>query len=194
MALTAHTTPADRNRSLESGVDEFVSKPYTLHTLRHVLRRWIGEQTVAPAPEPAPARLPTPTASQSDGLLNEARFEQILELDRLNGGGLLARLVQSFREATPTTLDQLRRAIGDGDAEGVARAAHELKSANFNLAAESMAVLSRELESLGRSGTTDGAAALIDRLDELFPAVQAELEARLSKLETPSEKDDIVSA
>ncbi len=93
-------------------------------------------------------------------------------------------------ESAPATLDQLRTAVREGNADGVARAAHELKSASFNVAATSMAAVCRELEASGRSGSTEGAAALMAQLDELFPAVQAELEARLEQ----ESQDNVVSA
>ena len=185
VALTAHTAPANRERSLESGVDDFVSKPFTFQTMRNLLAHWIGSQEASLAPPPLAADAgrahDAPDDIPADGPISEAALAQILELDRLNGGGLFARLVHSFLETTPETLDQLRAAIREDDADGVARAAHELKSASFNVAAERMAHVSKDVEALGRSGTTDGAAELMAKLDDLFSAVRTELEARLEK-------------
>ena len=42
VALTAHTAPVDRARSLESGMDDFVSKPFNLQTLGGVIATWVG--------------------------------------------------------------------------------------------------------------------------------------------------------
>ena len=185
VALTAHTAPANRERSLESGVDDFVSKPFTFQTMRNLLAHWIGGQEASLAPPPLAADAgrghDAPGDIPADGPISEAALAQILELDRLNGGGLFARLVHSFLETTPETLDQLRAAIREDDADGVARAAHELRSASFNVAAERMAHASKDVEALGRSGTTDGAAELMAKLDDLFSAVQTELEARLER-------------
>ena len=44
-----------------------------------------------------------------------------------------------------------------------------------------MALVSKELEALGRNGTTDGTASLATRLDELYLAVEVALQARLER-------------
>ncbi|MFM8321189.1 MAG: response regulator [Chloroflexota bacterium] len=41
VAVTAHAMPEDRARSLEAGMDDHVSKPINLDTLKSVLERWM---------------------------------------------------------------------------------------------------------------------------------------------------------
>ena len=42
VALTASAVPEERQRCLESGMDDYVTKPIDLDRMREVLRRWIG--------------------------------------------------------------------------------------------------------------------------------------------------------
>ena len=42
IALTAHAMASDRQASLEAGLDEHLTKPVQLETLRSVLERWLG--------------------------------------------------------------------------------------------------------------------------------------------------------
>ena len=181
VALSAHTLPEDRARSIDSGVDDFVSKPFTLQTLGGVLGKWAPGHRESPAvPLPAAsAQASSPTANDSP--ISEAALAQILEVDRLSGGGVFARVARAFFEAAPITLERLWSAVREGDAEGIMRAAHELRSASLNVGAESMATLSRELETLGKTGTTDGAVPLAAQLDELYSAVKAALDERLER-------------
>ena len=113
--------------------------------------------------------------------ISEAALEQILELDRLNGGGVFARFAHTFLEAVPITLESVRTAVRQSDAAGIATAAHALKGASLNVGAEAMASVSQELEALGKSGTSEGAAALAAKLDELYVAVKDALESRLDQ-------------
>ena len=183
VALTAHTSPADRDRSLESGMDDFVTKPFTLQTLREVLGKWLGNagEPVAldSAPESAHAVAPAPSDSTEDASIDEAALKQILELDRLSGGGILARVVRLFLEEAPATLESIRTAVREGDADGIARAAHKLRSAGLNVGAVPLAAVSKELETLGRAGSLEGVVSLATELDELYAAVETALEARL---------------
>lgn len=50
LAMTAHAMPGDRERCLESGMDDYISKPISLAVLAATLSRWIDINRVAPAP------------------------------------------------------------------------------------------------------------------------------------------------
>ena len=179
VALTAHTAPSDRTRSLESGMDDYVSKPFTMSTLDRMLGKWVGR--LESAPTPAVESAPREIDATADDPISEAALEGIFELDRLSGGGVFGRVVRTYLDMAPGTIEHVRTAIGEGDAAGVARAAHDLKSASFDVGAHKLATLSKELEAVGRSGSTHGAEVLAARLDGLYAAVKASLEERLEK-------------
>lgn len=40
IALTANATEDDRNHCIEAGMDDFLSKPYTLNQLNQTLTKW----------------------------------------------------------------------------------------------------------------------------------------------------------
>ena len=175
VAVTAHTAPADRARCLESGVDEFVSKPISLQSLRVVLKRWVGGQFDSNLPV---AMDPGSVASDV-GPISELALEQILELDRASGGGFLVRLAQNFQAGAPKALHDLRTAIQQGDAARTAEIAHALQSTCLSVGANGMAAVSKKIEEIGKTGTTEGTTELAAELDETYLAVNAALESRL---------------
>lgn len=190
VALTAHTSPADRARCLESGMDDFVSKPFTLRVLRGVIGKWVAGRVESAAVPSSPTTTDPSASPGGDAPISDAAIEQILELDRLNGGGVFAHFAHGFLKAVPTTLEQLHTAVREDDAAGIARSAHALHGASLNLGAEPMAAASRELETLAESGSTEGASSHAAKIDDLYLAVKAALETRLEK----DHHDDVVSA
>ena len=180
VALTAHTAPADRARSLASGVDEFVSKPVTLNALRALVRRWVAGRFDRPLPEDVEQDASTSTTGPNDeGPINEAALGQIVELDRLSGGGVLARLFQNFLDGAPNSLHDLRTSLQQGDASRAAQVSHAFQSASLSVGAHGMAAIAKKIEAIAKTGALDGTTALAAELDEAFEAVRIALESRL---------------
>ena len=178
-ALTAHAAAGDRERSLESGMDDYVTKPFTIASLHEVLGRWLGDRV-----ESARVSAPLPNVqlradAADDSPIKEAALKDILELDRAGGGGIFAGLIRIFLEESPVIVADLRNGTREDDAARIAKAAHALKSSSLSVGAEPLAATCKELEALGRAGTTEGAATLMSEIDVRYLAVQEALEARL---------------
>ena len=43
IALTAHALPGDRQRAMDSGCDEYVTKPMDLSELLEIVNQWVGK-------------------------------------------------------------------------------------------------------------------------------------------------------
>jgi len=43
IALTAHALPGDRQRAMDSGCDEYVTKPMDLSELVEIVNQWVGK-------------------------------------------------------------------------------------------------------------------------------------------------------
>jgi HPt (histidine-containing phosphotransfer) domain-containing protein len=93
-------------------------------------------------------------------------------LRRFGGRTLLARMIDLFLIAVPERLDAAARAGATGDAEGVERALHSLKSSSAQLGAMRMQRLSEQGEHRARTGSLDGVAQLTSALDDEFARVR----------------------
>jgi HPt (histidine-containing phosphotransfer) domain-containing protein len=76
----------------------------------------------------------------------------------------------------PRLIDGARRGLQQGQADEVRRTAHTLKSHGITFGAMSFSELSRELESAATSGTLEGAADLIARIEAEYERVRIALE------------------
>ena len=101
-------------------------------------------------------------------------------LDSLGGDSdFLKELVDAYLDSTPGLLAAMRQAVAAGDAAGLQRAAHTLKTGSANMGALELAARCKELEEIGRSGALDGAAERIDAAAAAYDGVAAALREHL---------------
>ncbi|GEM_PF-1536750 len=153
VACTAYGSPEDRERCRQAGMDGVVLKPFGAEDLACAL---------------GAARHPADVDLDVVG--------RVLSLDAARGTGLAGRVLETYRGETERLLEALRRAVSEGDAEAVHRAAHALKSVSLNAGARGVARVCAEICQLATKGDLEGVAAGADRL-------AAGLEATLRALE-----------
>ncbi len=167
IAMTASAMKGDREKCLEAGMDDYVSKPVTPEALEAVLRRWVR-------PPAAPAATKSPEAPGADGLLDETIVSSLMSVD--DDGSLMDEVVATFLKIAPVRLGAIRKAA-KGDPAQLERAAHSFLGSCGNLGCRAMAELCARLEVLGRSGSTEGAAELARALEEQYAVTRPHLEA-----------------
>ena len=82
----------------------------------------------------------------------------------------VAELIDTFVEDGRQLIVTLRRSLADSDLDAFRRAAHSLKSNGETLGAGAVASLARELESLARGGSLDGAGGRLGPLAGRYEA------------------------
>ena len=93
-------------------------------------------------------------------------FDATELLERMGGDHeLLAELLELFREDAGIQGEALRSSIAASDAEALFEAGHALKGSAANFTADRVVDLAFQLESLGRSGTTEGAQPIFVELE-----------------------------
>jgi CheY-like chemotaxis protein len=152
LALTAHALAEDRRRCLEVGMDDYLTKPFSMDTLRERLAQWI---MVAPKPGAntqgeltSHASSPSPVDSK---VIQLRALESIVALDPANGQVLLKRLLDTYETSSVELVSAVGLALEKGDTEELRRVAHALKSSSGNVGAERLFELCRNLEAAARS-------------------------------------------
>ena len=175
IAMTAHGLHGDRERCLEAGMNDYVTKPVSPRALSEALERWLprdGGSEAVPGPSvPETAR----PAAVSDGQEAELPvFDRAGLLARLMGDEELMRMVvEGFLEEIPTEIEALRGCLASGDATGALRGVHTIKGASANVGGEALRAAALETERAGQAG---GMNAIIARV----PNLESQL-ARLSE-------------
>lgn len=89
----------------------------------------------------------------------------------------LAELLQTYFDDAPQQIAAMQAAAGIGDAEGLRRAAHSLKSTSTSFGAMRLAGACKELETLAKGANLDQAISHIIQIEAAYAAAQSALKA-----------------
>ena len=179
IAMTANAMTGDRERCLETGMDDFLSKPVNLEKLEAVLQRWTlqnsepQEDAKVSQPNSAPS---VPQTVHPDSPLDLHMLDELRALGGDEGPEFLSSVIEQFLEDIPRHLSGIRQAIEQKDADRLMKATHAFKGSCRNIGATPLAEICFKLEQLGREGTTEGTAHLFDQLNTELSRVQLALE------------------
>jgi PAS domain S-box-containing protein len=171
VALTAHAMKGDRERCLESGFDEYLSKPIRALDLMDILAKIVPAPQ--PIPRPEPVSVPKPT-------LTDTVFDRAGALDRVgHEEEILREVLGMFVENTPGLMMQIRESIEREDFATLRRATHTLQGTASNFTIPGALKDAYTLENMARAGDISGASqplvALEATITRLLSAIEVDL-------------------
>jgi HPt (histidine-containing phosphotransfer) domain-containing protein len=116
-------------------------------------------------------RLDTVALNEYREIMEETEYSQFVK-----------GLIDTFIEATPRQLNELRAALRDGDSAAFERVAHTLKSSGRTFGAREFTALAAELEEKGRTGDIDGTKDQVARCEAEYVKMLAALEELRNEL------------
>jgi two-component system, sensor histidine kinase and response regulator len=160
VAMTAHSMQGYKERCIEAGMDDYVSKPIRSKELFEVMEKVARKSS---------------TVSRVEAVEQEIRpyidgndvFDAASTMSTLDGNKELFRdISEIFFENTPQYLNKIRDAIAEKDAFKLERAAHALKGTVANFGARRSFDAAFRLEKMGRGKEIGEAEEALNQLEK----------------------------
>jgi PAS domain S-box-containing protein len=161
IAMTSYAVSGAREKCLEAGMDDYISKPIQLDALEKVLQR--ASDSVR--------RLPEPVSPTIEASIDPSAIDLLRQLRRPDKPDPLIELIDMFVRDTPERLHKMRTAIDQYNAEELAAAAHNLRGCASSIGAIPLANLCQKLEENAERRAVQIANPLLREIEAEFDRV-----------------------
>ena len=161
VAMTARAMKGDRERCLDAGMDDYLSKPIHGALVMEVIRRAMSQSPAPPAAAGAPA------------------IDEAAALALVGGDAEALREVKDLCiTETPHLLDEIEHALRDRRADNLSAAAHALRGMFLVFGPNEMVAIAGRLEELATASDLTAAAVAYEDLRPASDRMMIALSAR----------------
>lgn len=169
IAMTANAMQGDREKCLEAGMDDYISKPVLVEEVQRVLERW-GTVT---ATEKREAK----SAAPADPIIDQNIIAGLREMSDKDDPDFLSELIDLFLEISPRLINDIKQHAQMADAVNLMQAAHKLKGSSFNLGAKYLAGICQRIEDKGKNNDLSELDSLLEQLEKGYEQTSLELKS-----------------
>ncbi|TYT74025.1 response regulator [Desulfobotulus mexicanus] len=189
IAMTAAAMQQDRDRCLEAGMDDFISKPVELPDLARILEKYLplnNETEKAPLrPEEnnqKKTKETTRTSQMPEDIANATETDPLIFdyggfLKRfMNDQAIVDKVLSICMESLPQRMEDLKTALKANDLANVHLLTHTLKGKTANIHAATFSSLAGEMEKNAESGNMDEVGKQMTGLEDAYEKLKNEVE------------------
>ena len=184
--MTANALDGDREKCIELGMSDYLSKPFTIDAIKELLVKWLDPSKVLQIAKgfeknDSVVKCLENRDSQNDDVINDEEslsadsapldqgvLNNIRVLQRKGAPNMLNKVIGLYFDQSALGMDRLRAAIKALDIDEVRAVAHALKSSSANVGALGLADQFRLLENKALQGSLDSASESLQRIESEY--------------------------
>ncbi len=158
IAVTASVMKEETDRCIASGMDDYLAKPLEMQKLKVMLQKWMpaSEGIVAEVTEKTAAEKITDKpedevggdgGDDGDGAIDPSALKSVFGDDEAT----FKEILKDFVEPATSNVGEIEASFAKRSADGVAKAAHKLKSSSRSVGANELADLCQALEEASKA-------------------------------------------
>ncbi|MCK5195497.1 MAG: response regulator [Desulfobulbaceae bacterium] len=189
IALTGNVIHGVQEKCQAAGMDDYLSKPFTIDELQEKLGHWINPMATKELKAPH-EKIEAQDTQKSEAEQTEEDERPALDLSKLSilhelqaegEPSIVGLIVSTYLADTEPLISLLGETFESGDLEQLQRIAHSLKSSSANVGAMIVSALSKDLEIHCKNKSLDNTLELIPRIKTEFVRAKDALNQEVSK-------------
>jgi len=159
IAMTANAMKGDREKCLEAGMDDYLSKPVKKEDLAEMIEKWIasGSRRVTSPPQ-------TTKRSDSSPLFDRSDMLERMDHDE----DFVAIILKESLQLLPAQMEEIRNLCRGDDAILLRRSVHTMKGVAANISAAALRDICLKMEITVKNSGVNTAAELLPTLENIF--------------------------
>ncbi|MGK7933939.1 MAG: response regulator [Microcystaceae cyanobacterium] len=175
VAMTANAMQGDRERCLDAGMDDYLSKPLQITQLVNVLQQTTSNQ---------PSKLPEyPNVALEYPILDLKTLQFVKENLCGEDLKLLIEMIECYYQESEKQINCLTEALEGQDTTTLHRIAHSLKSSSASLGAMQLSQQCKQLETLTHTGDLSTAPDTVDAIRQCYQTAKIALNNAINNYE-----------
>ncbi|MCX6291770.1 MAG: ATP-binding protein [Bacteroidetes bacterium] len=168
IAMTAFALEGDKEKCIEAGMNDYISKPFMIEEIVDKITKWFGQENEKTMTKK------TTVVEKEEEMIDESLIQRLKEMAP-GDPNFLKDVVNMFMSQAPIIIHDMDTSCKSHAYEKMGEAAHKLKGSALNIGAKKLAELCRIIEIRGRSNDGSECDAMIVSVREVYEKSMEEL-------------------
>ncbi|WP_342304844.1 PAS domain S-box protein [Methanolobus sp. ZRKC5] len=158
IAMTAHAMADDKKRCFEAGMDDYVSKPFSLQSLIDLIKKWSKAVQENEHVDHTMGAIKNP----ADPLI----FNKHAFMERMSDDiDLARRLIGIFLKDAPKQMNELKKVMEKKEISEIIQCAHKIRGSSGNMGGEVLSKITADMEKFAYANEINEVVILVPELE-----------------------------